>query len=220
LWLDRCALLVEQGEMERSTTNQYRSHLDHIARSSIAETKLARLTTPTVNAFCDELLRNGMSLATARKVLASLKTIISGAQDRGHVAQNVATSVRFKRADRREEMAIPSKDEVRAILDHAGRWRPLLIPAALTGLRASELRGLMWTDVDLDNQVLHVRRRADFLGKLGAPKSRAGTRTVPPPSPTATRKGKAVPHPPGARPTLGKPRPAQGVDRNWEPANP
>jgi len=66
------------------------------------------------------------------------------------------------------------------ILEHAGKWRPLLITAALTGLRSSELRGLRWEDVDLDHErVLHVRRRADYVRKLGDPKTRAGARTVP-----------------------------------------
>ena len=29
-----------------------------------------------------------------------------------------------------------------------GRWRPFLLTAIFTGLRASELRGLRWDDVD------------------------------------------------------------------------
>jgi integrase len=36
----------------------------------------------------------------------------------------------------------------------------LLLTAALTGLRASELRGLRWSDVDLKTAELHVRQRA------------------------------------------------------------
>ena len=179
LWLDRCTLLVDKKEMELSTRQQYKSHVDHIAKSSIGNLKLARLTMPAVTHFCDELLRGGMTLATARKVLSSLKTIIGAAMDRGLVAQNVALPVKFKKDDRKKELAIPTKEEVRRILDHAGKWRPILITAALTGLRASELRGLMWADVDLDKKVLHVRRRADFAGTLGAPKSRAGARTIP-----------------------------------------
>ena len=181
VWLERCTLLVEKGEMERSTRQQYKSHVDHIAASSIGNIKLARLTMPAVTDFSDELLRGGMSLATARKVLTSLKTLISAAQNRGLVAQNVASTVRFKKDDRKKELVIPTKDEVRRIFDHAGKWRPILITAALTGLRSSELRGLMWSDVDLDPKmpVLQVRRRADYTGALGAPKSRAGTRTIP-----------------------------------------
>jgi integrase len=180
LWLERCRLLVEQGKREHSTYQQYASHRDHIVESLIGPVKLAKLTKPTVTLFCDELLDKGMSLPTARKVLTSLKTLIAAAQDRGYVAQNVAATVRFEKSDRRSKPVIPSKEEVRLIIEHAGKWRPLLITAALTGLRSSELRGLRWEDVDLDRtKVLHVRRRADCRRSLGDPKTRAGARTVP-----------------------------------------
>ena len=46
-------------------------------------------------------------------------------------------------------------------------------------LRASELSGLRWEDVDLSKNELHVRRRADRYNKIGKPKSAAGARTVP-----------------------------------------
>jgi integrase len=57
--------------------------------------------------------------------------------------------------------------------------RPLLLTAIFTGLRASELRGLRWADVDLKRAVLHVRQRADRYQRIGAPKSAAGERAVP-----------------------------------------
>jgi integrase len=123
LWLDRCRLLVDQSKRERSTYQQYRAHRDHIVASSIGRVTLAKLSKPSVTLFCDELLNKGMSPATARKVLTSLKTLIAAAQDRGYVAQNVAATVRFEKSDRRSKPVIPSKEEVRLIIEHAGKWR-------------------------------------------------------------------------------------------------
>jgi integrase len=57
--------------------------------------------------------------------------------------------------------------------------RALLVTAALTGLRAAELRGLHWDDIDLRKAELTVRRRADRYGVIGPPKSKAGQRTIP-----------------------------------------
>jgi integrase len=56
-----------------------------------------------------------------------------------------------------------------------------LLTAIFCGLRASELRGLRWQDVDFDARQLHVRQRADRYNKIGRPKSEAGERTVPVP---------------------------------------
>ena len=53
------------------------------------------------------------------------------------------------------------------------------VDAAFTGLRASELRGLRWKDIDFKASRLHVRQRADRYNRLGAPKSDSSARTVP-----------------------------------------
>jgi integrase len=75
---------------------------------------------------------------------------------------------------------IPAPEEIKAILAAAGpRTKPLLMVAAFTGLRSSELRGLRWADIDLKNKELHVRQRADRYGVIGKPKSKAAYRTVP-----------------------------------------
>ena len=121
----------------------------------------------------------------ARKVLVSLKSILSEAQRRGLVAQNAAQPVRVdmeKRDQRKLAVGrdIPSKEEVQIILSKAdGRWRPLLITAIFTGMRASEIRGLGWDDVDFERKVIPVHQRATLWGEIGAPKSAAGEREIP-----------------------------------------
>jgi integrase len=75
---------------------------------------------------------------------------------------------------------IPAPAEIKAIVGALqGRWRPVLLTAIFTGLRASELRGLRWSDVDLDRKLLHVHQRADRFNDIGQPKSEAGEREVP-----------------------------------------
>jgi integrase len=180
---------IERGELEnleRSTLRQYRNHVDlHIRPSRIGNEKLARLSTPLIEAFRDDLLKK-CSRPMARKVLASLKSILGESQRRGLVAYNAARPVRVdvRRRDQGKLAVgrdIPSKEEINLILGAAeGRWRPLFVTAVFTGMRASELRGLTWADVDLDyHQVVHVRQRANLWGDIGAPKSAAGDRTIP-----------------------------------------
>jgi integrase len=92
---------------------------------------------------------------------------------------------RKKRTDRDKRnlkvgVDIPTSAEVGAIIAPAkGHWRPLFIVAAFTGLRASELRGLTWANVDLQANELHVTQRADRFNTIGAPKSAKSQRTVP-----------------------------------------
>src|SRR5258707_515646 len=124
-----------------------------------------------------------------KKNLVSQSSILSDAHGSGLVAQNVAGSLNNRKkkktkAEQRRKLRtgidIPTPDEIRVIVSTLqGRWRPLLLTAIFTGLRASELRGLRWSDVDLAKAELHVHQRADRYNKIDAPKSEAGERTVP-----------------------------------------
>src|SRR5262249_50239978 len=143
---------------------------------------------PRVGAWGAGPPRGGPPPAMVRKARRSLGALLADAQERGLVGQNVVRSLYTRRRSRRTEgngklkigVDIPSPDEIRAIIAHLdGRWRPLLQTAIFTGLRASELRGLRWDDVDFKRSELHVRQRADRHGKIGRPKSAAGERTVP-----------------------------------------
>ncbi len=176
LWLKR----GELESLERSTLEQYRVHADRHVKPMLGGTKLSRLTRPMVEAFKDKLLET-RSRAMAQKVMTSLKSILNEAQRRGLVAQNAAIGVAVRRPTRhKEHVEIPTKEEINKILEAAsGRWRPLLITAIFTGLRASELRGLAWGHVDFQKRVLRVRQRADEWNQIGSPKSRAGKRDVP-----------------------------------------
>jgi integrase len=170
---------------ERSTVEQYQRHVDlHIA-PRCGNDKLATITAPRIEQLRDELVRD-LSRPMARKALQSLKAILKDAHRRGNVAQNVAAGVTVRKDKRAENhkpqvgIDIPTPVEIEAIVNAAkGRWKPLLLTASFTGLRASELRGLRWRDVDLKKGEISVRQRADQFNEIGKPKSATGVRTFP-----------------------------------------
>jgi integrase len=176
-WIKR----VEADARERTTVRQYRQHINlHIA-PRIGRIKLAHLTPARVEAFRDDLLAN-LSRPLARKVLTSLKSLLKVAKH-AHVAADVSIG-RGKRGERKLEAGvdIPTSDEIKRLLHAAAeakiRPRTLLITVISTGLRASELRGLRWRDVDLKHGELHVRQRADRYNEIGLPKSDSSVRTI------------------------------------------
>ena len=177
------------ARLERSTVESYRQHLaDHIV-PFIGAVKLADLTVPLVRTFEDQLRAQGRSPAMIKRVIGDLGALLADAQERGLIAQNVVRALSRKKQNRAElrtkgklhvGVDIPTPAEIRATIAHLqDPWRPLFLTAIFTGLRASELRGLRWSDVDLKHHELHVRQRADRYNNIGEPKTKAGTRTVP-----------------------------------------
>ena len=184
---------IETGkaaELERTTLDQRRQHVKGHILPFIGAMKLNKLTVAAVMAFQDRLRAEGRSPMLVKKVTTSLGGILANAARRGLVASNPVGSLPKSHNGRKKRLQagidIPLPSEVQALiaaLNTMPRWRPILLTAIFTGMRASELRGLRWSDVDLRNAVVHVRQRLDRYNTQGLPKSDAGTRTIPIPGP-------------------------------------
>jgi integrase len=171
---------VEADGRERGTLAQYRQHVRLHIVPRIGRWKLSSLTHQTIENFRDDLLEN-MSRPMARKVLTSLKSLLRESKF-SHVANDVRISTQRREKPRLQVgVDIPTPSEIKRLLESAtpGFQKAMLLLAATCGLRASELRGLSWKDVNLKNSVLNVNRRADRYAAIGAPKSEAGRREIP-----------------------------------------
>lgn len=114
-------------------------------------------------------------------MLTSLKSLLKVSRY-SHAA--VGISIKKDKRKRRLEAGrdFPETKEISRLLAAAEgdtKRRALLLIIAFTGLRASELRGLRWSDVDLKAAELHLRQRADRYNNIGSPKSDSSVRTIP-----------------------------------------
>jgi len=201
-WIDSC------GDLERTTVDGYQQHLNLHINPYLGGIKLSVLSVAIVRDWQDKLRKGipapGQADAEPRtadmvkRVTTSLGSLIADAVERGHVGTNVVRNLRASRKRGKERKAerrakgrlkigvdIPTPIEIDAILGAAtGRWRPFLLVAVRCGLRASELRGLRWEDIDFRKAEIHVRQRADAYNQIGPPKSESGERVVPVPKTT------------------------------------
>jgi integrase len=180
LWIKRC----NEKALEQSTICAYEEHVDLHIVPFIGAKKLAELTVPAVNAFADQLRAEGRSADMMKRVVGSLGAIFKEARRRGLSAVAPTEGLELDLPERDDPRpVIPTKPELQAIIRNAaGRWRPLILVATFCGLRASELRGLRWCDVDIDARQIHVNQRADIYHKIGKLKSKSAYRSIPCPS--------------------------------------
>ena len=184
MWLEHCRQRCEAGlEMEPTTLMVYELSVRHILNPEfgIGAIRLSRLARRDVIAFRDRLLASGRSVPWVRKVLGNLHQILALAHDNKLIEDNPADGIRILRSSRvPDRIKIISKDEVRHLIDAASNdLRPYLVVASLCGLRASEMLGLPWCHVDLEEGFIRVRQRADRLGNIGEPKTTASVRDIP-----------------------------------------
>jgi integrase len=119
-----------------------------------------------------------------RRVVRSLGAIFREARRRGLSSVDPTAGLDLHLPGREDPRPVaPTKAELQAIIGGAaGRWRPLVLVAIFCGLRASELRGLAWKDIDFDGRQLNVTQRADIYHKIGRLKSKSAYRSIPCPS--------------------------------------
>jgi integrase len=181
LWLERAAA---EG-LEQGTRQNYRQHVAHILTVIDRNTKLSRLTQARCEQVRDDLLK-AHSRDMARKVLQSFRAVIKDAKRRGLIAQNLATDTTIgaaKRHKRRLKAGVdfPVPAEVKALIDTGQpKARAMVCLAGLAALRASEIRALKWSDLNLGaSPTVTIEERADKWSTVGSPKSESARRTVP-----------------------------------------
>jgi integrase len=183
-WLDgaRSGVIRARGghPYKPSALNGYATALTDRILPELGGAKLEDVTRGDVQAFADRLLAEGLQPSTVRGALMPLRVVYRYLLQRELVAVNPTTGLEWPRsATVRERIASPS--EAAALLAALEESDRALWAAALyAGLRAGELQGLAWDQVDLGSGVIRVERAWDPKShQFIAPKSAAGRRRVP-----------------------------------------
>ena len=157
LWLKEC----ERLDRSPTTVRNYRSQIEATIRPALGKVKVSRLTARHLDDFYRTMKESGRSAKTIRNHHATVSSALHQAVRWGWVRENVADRARPPTVSQRRVNA-PSVAAVRSVVAAAEerdpRLAPLLMLAALTGLRRGELCALRWSDVNLEKGVLTVSR--------------------------------------------------------------
>jgi len=156
-WLDEC----ERMDLSPTTMRTYRAQIKQTIRPRLGKVVLSRLTPKQLDDLYGDMKADGLSPKTIRNHHAIISSALHQAVRWGWVKQNVADRAKPPRISLGRVTA-PSVEAVRSVIEAAEerdpRLAPLLMLAALTGMRRGELCALRWTDVDLDRGELEVSR--------------------------------------------------------------
>lgn len=166
----------------QKTANYYRNILDNHLLPYFDRIKIARLVdVGFIERYMTKRLADGVSKATVNKAVTTLGTVMRYAVRRGFVETNpVAYVQKLRRGPEEivEDKHYLTPEEIRLFIEYAKEdHRPLLWTAILTGMRESELLGLMWTDIDWNAKQICVRRTLQG-GRFYEPKTKTSKRRI------------------------------------------
>jgi len=158
----------------------YRSHI----QPKFGSVPIHKITRSDASAWVGEMVDLGLAPATVSRVVAVAAGCLQRAVDDELLDRNPFRRLGLPRVEQSERRFITAEeaDRLQAAMDP---WWSLVVPFTFdTGLRISELAGLVARDIEFNSPswVVHVRRIVTDVGgsvRVGPPKTRAGVRAVP-----------------------------------------
>jgi integrase len=175
------AILARGGRrFKPSVIRSYDQALRLHVLPDLGEARLADITVRDLHALVGRRRTDGLAPSTIRNVIAPLRVVYRRAQLDGTAWSNPTRGLELPASTTRRDRIADPTEAARLIaalprVDDQALWAS----AFYAGLRLGELRGLRWSDIDLDAGVIRVRRGWDPVEGEIAPKTAKGRRTVP-----------------------------------------
>lgn len=212
-WLDDCAERVRAGTMAPRTAVGYESDVRRHIRPAVGHVRLDRLAPGHVQRMMTGMQAAGLSPRTAAAARGTLSAALSAAVADGLIEVNVARAARPPTRTTRNPSAFSDAEMAKiAAACQQHRLGTAFVFSALTGLRTSELIGLQWAHVDLEQGTYQVVEGLHRIGPRGAAALGldAGVHAS---RPKTAGSGDATPLSPAAVEVLGRQRRQQAADQ-------
>lgn len=177
----------KEGIVANNTTKIYKNRYNANIKKEIGNMKLCDVKQLHCQRILNDMFENGRySFGTMELTQITLHAIFKGAIENGYLFRNPAEGLKLKRRDEEEERRVLTRDEQRTFKEYAkdSLYSNAYCLVLETGLRAGEIGGLQWGDIDFENKVLHVKRtilqdpkKGGFF--YGTPKTKQSKRKIP-----------------------------------------
>lgn len=190
-WLDTWCETYGAPHWREKTLEVNRDNIRLHLKPALGKIQLSKLRPDQVQAYINAEIKCGAAYGSIKRRIAPLKSALAQAVQNKMLYFNPAQNVQLPAAQQKE-IDFLTVDEQRQLIPYlpdntAGRALRFILS---TGLRASELCGLRWSDIDessftIRQSAQYVRDTSAKEGQpkqrlsLAAPKTKAGKRTIP-----------------------------------------
>lgn len=167
-----------------STIRAAHSHIKAHVLPHLGKLGLDEVGVQAQQVFVTKMARAGLSRKMILNVLSTLSSMLETAKSWGYVCQKVDyRNLALPCSGLKEEARFFTAQQVGRIIATASEpYKTMFILLAMTGMRAGEMLGLQWPDIDFVRGLLHIRRSA-WYGHTQTTKSKTSAAPVPLPEP-------------------------------------
>lgn len=178
-WLDLCLEVYMKNSLKQSTYLGYEGYIRVHLKPALGNVQLRDLSPRLLQEYYNyKSETEGLSPKTIININLFLHKALSYAVTEGYIPNNPAASINLSRGNK-PQIEILTRDEqaklIRASYQH--RYGVFIRLVLFTGLRLGELLGLRWEDLDMQTNLLHIRRTLNRLNKVKKPTAPGEKRT-------------------------------------------
>jgi len=179
-WLEYVERLVEIGELRRRTVESYRTGVMLHLIPDYGGRRIRSITTDDLVEWHRKQRAADASVWTIRARWMAVRGVLSYAARHGMIAVSPADKLlpRERPGAGEARQRFLSREEMDALLAHAGSAHALIATALFTGLRVMEVLALTWGDVDFSEGVVRARFQLSRQGKRVPLKTKAAKRDI------------------------------------------
>lgn len=178
----------KEGIVKDNTTKNYKQRYEYNIKKEIGSIKLQDVK----QLHCQKILNNMFSSGrysngTMELTQITLHALFKGAVENDYLQKNPAENLKLKHRDNdSEERRVLTREEQRIFKEYSKNtlYNNAYCLVLETGLRAGEIGGLQWNDIDFDKKVIYVQRtilqdaqKGGFY--FGEPKTKKSKRKIP-----------------------------------------
>lgn len=147
-------------------------------KPTLGRVKLSRLNALQLQDLYTKKLKDRLSPRTVQYIHTTAHKALGQGVAWSLIPRNVADAAKPPKPSKGETHAL-SLGQIRVLLEavRGDKLEALYVLACTTGMRQSEIIGLQWRDIDLEDGVLKISRSV-YNGAVSPPKSTAGRRTI------------------------------------------
>ena len=159
----------QYGEDQSSTKRFYSNAIKNHIVPAIGNIKASTLTTKSIEALLRDMASRNLGNGTLHSVKAALSAAFNDAVRLGDLTRNPTKNVKMPNIQIKSTKPIPRADWEKIYLqatkdpyDHAR-----IEIGGITGIRPGEALGLMWIDVNIDENTMYIERQAQRVKGRG-----------------------------------------------------
>lgn len=184
-WFNTWMQEYKKNQIKDSTYNSYQKYYGCVIKKYLEEMNIADIRGEHIQKLYNSMTKDGYALPTIKIVSAVLSGCMQQAVRNGLIDRNPVKAAILPRQKSKKTRQALSREQQALFMEYAKDSYLYNYFAVMlrTGLRNGEMRGLKYKDIDRKDNVLHIRRTANYIEGRGyyedTPKTITSLRDIP-----------------------------------------